>query len=77
MFQEGVVGREGHERVLEVLTRVREMIAVQVLFGGRDIESTLTRLDPLWEWLFAHRRGLLQADGEGFYDATGLVLGDD
>jgi hypothetical protein len=34
----------------------------------------LKAIDPLWRWLHANRRGLLQADGEGYYDAKGLVL---
>jgi hypothetical protein len=61
-------------RVLETLAGARAIVAAQVLFGTGDTETTLSRLDPLWGWLFRNREGLLQADGEGYYDAQGLVL---
>lgn len=57
-----------------VLNQASALLAVQVLWGTGDTETTLTRLDPLWAWLFQHRRGLMQADGEGYYDRDGLVL---
>ena len=39
-----------------------------------DAEETLDALGPLWSWLQENRRGMLQADGEGYYDVNGLVL---
>jgi hypothetical protein len=48
--------------VLQMLNEVKAMVV------------TLTKIDPLWEWLFANRTGMLQADGEGYYDRSGLVL---
>lgn len=65
--------KEKAEPVLAILARACATIAVQV---SGDLDAHLTRLEPLWRWLFEHRQGLLQADGEGFYDATGLVLPD-
>jgi hypothetical protein len=62
------------ERVLEALTAARAIVAAQVLHGAYEENDAPTRIDPLWQWLFANRRGLLQADGEGYYDAHGLVL---
>lgn len=35
---------------------------------------TLDRLVPLWTWLQANRRGLIQADGEGYYDGQELIM---
>jgi hypothetical protein len=32
------------------------------------------RLDVLWDWLFTQRDGVLQVDGEGYYDADRLIL---
>ncbi len=32
------------------------------------------KLDVLWDWLFEIRGGLLQVDGEGYYDAERLIL---
>lgn len=67
---------DGKERlkVLEALETTRQIVAVQVLFGEGETEEVLSRLDPLWAWLFRERGGLLQADGEGYYDAEGLIL---
>ena len=61
-------------RVLEALRNARTIVAAQVLFGTGDTETTLARLDPLWRWLLSNREGLLQADGERYYDAGGIVL---
>jgi hypothetical protein len=57
-----------------VLNRASAVLAVRVLHGTGEAETTLQRLDPIWAWLFEHRRGLMQADGEGYYDSRGLVL---
>jgi len=64
----------GKASVLETLGIARTILAVQVLFGDADPEETLDALDPLWGWLQDNRRGLLQADGEGYYDTNGLIL---
>jgi hypothetical protein len=65
---------DGRRRVVDLLTRATGMLAVRVLWQGRDAEPTLERLDPLWRWLHDRREGLLQADSEGYYDQDGLVL---
>jgi len=64
----------GKRRVLDALRRARGIVAVQVLFGDGDPERTLGALDPLWRWLHVNRRGLLQADGEGYYDGQELIF---
>jgi hypothetical protein len=69
----------GHESpVGQVVTArlgsVTAMLAARVLWQGRTAEQTLTLLDPLWQWLQSHHRGLIQADGEGFYDGQRLIL---
>jgi hypothetical protein len=69
---------EGNEaqkrRVIETLRTAREIVAVQVLFGSGDTDWTLDCLSPLWTWLQSNRRGLIQADGEGYYDGHDLIL---
>jgi hypothetical protein len=60
--------------VLNTLDGARTMVAVQVLRQDREMEPTLQKIDPLWDWLFSHRKGLHQADGEGYYDRSGLIL---
>jgi len=67
-------GEGDRARVLAVLKQATAIVAVRVLWQGREAAETLTRLDPLWGWLFDHRAGLLQADGEGYYDEDGRVL---
>jgi hypothetical protein len=60
--------------VVEVLRAARAIVAVQVLFGDRETERTLDLLAPLWTWLQVNREGLIQADGEGYYDGQELIL---
>jgi len=64
----------GKATVLETLGNARAILAVQVLFGNSDTARTLDALVPLWSWLQDNRRGLLYAEGEGYYDADGLIL---
>ena len=59
------------ERVLDVLKAATQIVAVQVLFAARQEAGVL---DPLWNWLSGHRVGLLQGDGEGYYEGNELVL---
>ena len=73
-FLDEVPMTPGKRRVLECLDRCKAIVAVQVLFGTGDAETTLQKVDPLWNWLFANRSGLLQADGEGFYDGQTLLV---
>ena len=61
-------------KVESLLKRATVIYAVRVLFGGRDAEETVERLDTVWDLLFSKAPGLLQADGEGYYDQDGLVL---
>ncbi|MBX3730884.1 MAG: hypothetical protein KF858_17040 [Candidatus Sumerlaeia bacterium] len=65
---------EGRERVEAVLKAATHTIALALVWQERETDETLSGIDPLWEWLFQNRRGLLQADGEGYYDETGLIL---
>ena len=75
-FSEAVqYGGQGQaSRVIRLLRRARVIVRVHVLWSGRDRELTLRRLEPLWEWLFVFRCGVLHADGEGYYDADGLIV---
>jgi hypothetical protein len=69
-------GRAG-EAVLQRLGDVKWVLLVELLGGGIDAEATLDRLDPLVSWVMAEREGMLQVDGEGFYDASGPLLAVD
>lgn len=70
----GEGGSPAESRVRAALQATQAIVAVEAQWAGEDAEPVLSRIDPLWDWLFAHHDGLLQADGEGFYDAEGLVL---
>jgi hypothetical protein len=72
-FLEDATGRK-KKRVQTVLKDAKQMLAAQVVFGGRDPEVTFDRIDPIWVHLFEHHNGLLQADGEGYYDAPEHLL---
>ena len=61
-------------RVQKCLSNATAIVAAQVLFGGKETEESLSRLDPLWEWLSRAHPGMLHADGEGFYEDKKLVL---
>lgn len=64
----------GEVRVREVLAAAHALVVVEAFWEGEDAESTLAKIDPLWDWLFANFAGLSQADSEGFYDQSGLIL---
>jgi hypothetical protein len=72
-FAEEASGAAG-TMVRAALREASGILAVQVL-GGTDRAESL--LGPMWAWLFMHRAGLLQADGEGYSDAHGLILAVD
>lgn len=72
-FLEDAEGERKSE-VLQVLDDAKAIVAVQVLWAAREAEETLEIINPLWLWLYANRKGLAQADDEGYYNAEGLVL---
>jgi hypothetical protein len=73
MFREQA-GSAGGAEVAARLGSVTAILAARVLWQGRTAEETLDLLGPLWDWLTASRRGLVHADGEGFYDQGELIL---
>jgi hypothetical protein len=72
-FLEDAEGK-ARKRVEKVLKGARRIVSVRVLGQDRETDETLAGIDPLWKWLFSTRAGLLQADGEGYYDAGDLIL---
>jgi len=67
-------GQSGEQQVMDTLDAAKLIVAVNALWQGGDPSVTLDRLEPLWDWLFANHPGMLQADNEGFYNASGLVF---
>lgn len=64
----------GEQQVAQTLSAATQIIAVEMFWQGTNPEPTFEKFDPLWDWLFANRRGILQADTEGFYGAHGLLV---
>jgi hypothetical protein len=65
---------KGKREVISCLKKARSILAIQVLFRDDETEVALEKIDPLWHWLFKNRKGLLQADGEGYYMGPNLIL---
>ncbi len=72
-FLEDAKGRK-KKRVQTTLKNAEQILAVQVVFGGRDLDVTFDRIDPIWKYMFEHHPGLLQTDGEGYYDTLEHLL---
>ena len=66
----GAKSAAAKSEVLAILDSAKRTIVVRV--GGHA--EALSLLDTLWDWLFSHRSGILQADGEGFYQDEDLIL---
>jgi hypothetical protein len=64
----------GETTVADALKTATQIIAVEMFWEGTNGEATFEKFDPLWDWLFANRKGVLQADTEGFYSAEGLLV---
>jgi len=65
---------ENKQQVLDSLRDAKSIVAVRVLWQERNTEDTLEKLDPIWNWLFENRQGILQVDGDGYYDETGSIF---
>jgi hypothetical protein len=65
---------EAENEVEQVLTAATALLVAEVYWEGTQAEEALKRFDPLWDWLFENRPGLLQADQEGFYNRGGLLV---
>ena len=60
--------------VINSLKNTTFIVAISALWEGKDSDKTLAKLDVIWDWLFENKQGLLQADNDGFYDQSGLIL---
>lgn len=64
------------EYVRDILDQTQALVALQVPAHEGDSEETLAAIDPFWTYLFDAYDGLLQADGEGFYDNSRLLVNE-
>lgn len=70
----GAPSSPDEQHVLLSLNQTQTLIALEIFWESTNSEPVFARVDPLWQWFFAHHPGVLQADGEGFYDQTGLIV---
>lgn len=62
------------DKVINLLKKAKVMLVIRVLWQGRDAETTIDTIAPLWDWLFKNYQGLLQVDGEGYFDNGNQIL---
>ncbi len=62
------------DTVAATLNSAKSIVAVQVIFGDLDTDSTLDLLGPLLSHLNENYAGIMQADDEGFYFDQKLIL---
>ena len=67
-------GKPGASQVLDSLSGATALVIVEAKWQSRGTDKTLEKIDPLWDWLNSNRRGMVQCDGEGFYDGHEVVL---
>jgi hypothetical protein len=60
--------------VLEQLDATRTIVAVQLLLGGGQGERALDAASTLLRFFVEHCGGMIQADGEGFYEGEQLLV---
>jgi hypothetical protein len=65
---------EALERVRNKLQGARAIVVVRALFPSEGRDGPFERLSPLWRWLFEHREGILQVDGEGYFERGGFLF---
>jgi hypothetical protein len=62
------------DKVIHLLRKAKAMLVIRILWQDRDAETTIHTIAPLWDWLFDNYQGLLQIDGEGYFDKDRQVL---
>lgn len=62
------------EKIIDLLKKAKVMLVIRILWQDRDAGATINTIAPIWDWLFDHYQGLLQIDGEGYFDKEGQLL---
>lgn len=63
----------GEARVADTLATVQLILAAELAGKSSKRDGSRDAMEPVWEWLFGNRTGLLQVDSEGYYDEEGLI----
>jgi len=66
--------RPNRQVVIDLLDKTEVIIVLTLPPGARENSNLQEKVEPLWEWLFAHRAGLLHVDEEGFYRGMELIF---
>ena len=66
--------KENKDALLTILQNAKSMVTVQPIWQGKDEDVTLDALDPLWQWLYTNRSGLLVYEGGNFTSESGEVI---
>jgi hypothetical protein len=61
-------------KVINLLKKAKVMLVIRILWQDRDVEATIHTIAPVWDWLFDNYQGLLQIDGEGYFDRERQIL---
>ena len=67
---------EGAKQVVKTLNQATCIFFFQVFLGVRndqEIDEMFKVFDPLWNWFYANREGILHMENNGFYDKSGLI----
>jgi hypothetical protein len=70
--EDAIEGDKG--KVIKLLKKAKVMLVIRVLWQNRDAQATINTIAPIWEWLFENYQGLLQVDGEGYFDKEHQIL---
>ena len=66
--------RSNSQPVIDVLENTKVIVMLTLPPGSRENAAIQEKVEPLWEWLFANRTGLLHIDDEGFYRGMELIF---
>jgi hypothetical protein len=64
----------GEAKVADTLATVQTIFAAELPGKSKNRDGSRDAMEPVWEWLFSNRRGLLQVDSEGYYNEAGLIF---
>lgn len=64
----------GEARVADTLATVQLIFAAELPGKSNKRDGSRDAMEPVWEWLFSNRSGLLQVDSEGYYNEDGLIF---
>ncbi len=64
----------GEARVADALATVQLIFSAELLGKSSKQDDSREAMQPVWEWFFGNRTGLLQVDSEGYFDEEGLIF---